>query len=237
MNARDLYVGTEWSEDPEGENEEPGEMWGRINPGGGQSDVHDMLDPNKYLDSDPSPEEDQKDEFLSRPPALGFTEKSLQALRDFDKSPPARALPRDKNRAFELLRSRMLRQCVACDGASTITGLADALEVELRNGTPSRLPTWYKFSKESFGPRRLGLWECSAKGCFRVETEETKMKKCAGCHVPQYCGKDCQAQVGRVTDGNEALTAFAGSLHTFTLSLRPFGARIDSTLRSAKCTA
>jgi hypothetical protein len=51
------------------------------------------------------------------------------------------------------------------------------------------MPTWYKFSNVEMGARRLGLRECCATGCFRVEGEELHMKKCAGCNVPSYCSK------------------------------------------------
>jgi len=192
MNAADLYSGTKWDSDDEAdEDESPSEFKARV-----EAISAGVLRIIAFNDDDPNPEESSKDAFLARPPALGLSQKQVQSLRKFDAA--SGALARDSKRVFEMLRSRMTRQCVSCDGASTITALADALDAERAAGVASKLPTWYKFSDQSFGPRRLGLRDCSARGCFRTETETLKMKRCAQCSVPHYCGKEHQAEDWRL---------------------------------------
>jgi len=135
----------------------------------------------------PAPEEATRVAFLARPPAMGLSIADVARLRDFDSCEDV-GLPRDTKRLFRELRARLLRQCVPCDGAATITALADALDVERAAGVASPMPTWFTFASGS-GPRRLGLRECCAVGCFRVEGEALRMKRCAGCEVPSYCSK------------------------------------------------
>jgi hypothetical protein len=85
----------------------------------------------------------------------------------------------------------MLRQCVDCDGASSITELTEFLEIERASGKVSPLPTWYRFKRPDNRLGALGLRRCCARGCFHVESEQLKMKKCSKC-VARYCPASCQ---------------------------------------------
>jgi hypothetical protein len=108
-------------------------------------------------------------------------------LKNFDTT----ASPLLQDRVFRLLRQRMLRQCVDCDGASSITELTEFLEIERSSGKASPLPTWYRFKRTDDRLGALGLRRCCARGCFRVESEQLKMKKCSKC-VARYCSASCQ---------------------------------------------
>ena len=108
-------------------------------------------------------------------------------LKNFDTT----ASPVLRDRVFRLLRQRMLRQCVDCDGASSITELTDFLEVERALGKASPLPTWFRFQRPNYRLGALGLRRCCAFGCSRVESEQLKMKKCSKC-VARYCSASCQ---------------------------------------------
>jgi hypothetical protein len=132
-----------------------------------------------------------KKAFLGRAPSLGMTRQQIQRLRDIDVDLRDQDGLRQKKRVFVSFRDKMLRQMVPCDGASNLTELADALDMELDKGvTPP--PSWYVFSKKNFGPRRMGLSACDNSGCFRVEHEELKMRKCGSCNIPLYCCRECQ---------------------------------------------
>jgi len=193
LSNRDLYVGTEWDDGDDDETEE--EYQRRI--------PHDVLHTAQGYPigalgrfssfsaiadlGGPSPEEATRVAFLARPPAMGLSAGAIARLRDcFDRGDAV--CTRDTNRVFRLLRARLLRQCVPCDGAATITALADALDAERAAGVAAPMPTWFTFASGS-GPRRLGLRECCTPGCFRVEGAALRMKRCAGCEVPSYCSK------------------------------------------------
>ena len=147
MNGSDLYVGTEWGDS--GDDEEPSEFLERI-----PSAVWQIAAGHAEgsFPSDPNPEEATRDEFLARAPALGLSAGDTARLREFsrDAVSSSRILPRDTRRVHDMLRFRLLRQCVACDGAGTIDALADALDAEraaggkhcpLPSAAPARAPS------------------------------------------------------------------------------------------------
>jgi hypothetical protein len=185
--ANDVYLRTDYSSDHENEREVLTAHVARI-PDSVLKLLGDDFD-------DSYPQEDHKLAFKNRPPGMGLTPADIAGLKAFDAAEGS--LPRDRQRVFRQLRSRMMLQCVNCDGASTLTELSEALEAELKSGKPSHVPTWLSFgniSREELsesGPRSMGLRRCVARGCFHVETETLRLKKCGKC-LARYCSVRCQ---------------------------------------------
>ena len=127
----------------------------------------------------------------------------------------------------------MLLQCVDCDGCSTIAGLAGALDAERAAGKPTPLPTWHRFKDPRDPLRTLGLRRCVARGCFRVETEALRTKKCAGC-IARYCSAGCQARDWKDRHKHVCATAqktfedLAGGLGGLSEYLTALGGDVDS---------
>jgi hypothetical protein len=183
-----VYAGTEYSSDCDCESDQA-----LVSP-----TAHRALVPEAILKiveeytSDPLPHQNRMAAFLNRPPALGLSEEDIAGLRAFDVAEGT--LLRDRVRIFRALRSRLLRQFVVCDGASTITELAEALDAERAAGKPSPLPAWLRFkSPDDRPPHTQGLRRCCARNCFRVETGALKMKKCGKCPA-RYCSAPCQTK-------------------------------------------
>ena len=148
MHARELYRGTEWA-DSDDDDDDKSEDYQRGIPG----DILYIIFPHGDVDAagwgGPAPEEATRGEFLARAPAMGLSAFDIARLQEFargdgdgDGDGDGVALPRDTRRIFRLLRRRLLRQCVPCDGASTLTALADALDAERAAGVASPMPTW-----------------------------------------------------------------------------------------------
>jgi len=146
MHARELYRGTEWA-DSDDDDDDKSEDYQRGIPG----DILYIIFPHGDVDAagwgGPAPEEATRGEFLARAPAMGLSAFDIARLQEFargdgdgDGDGDGVALPRDTRRIFRLLRRRLLRQCVPCDGASTLTALADALDAERAAGVPRRCP-------------------------------------------------------------------------------------------------
>ncbi|KAK3277662.1 hypothetical protein CYMTET_14338 [Cymbomonas tetramitiformis] len=138
-----------------------------------------------------TPEELTKEAFLARPPALGLTLEDMNDVR----AAASTLEPRFEASVFRQLRLRMLRMMIPCDGASTVTQLADRLNAELVLAGVTAPTGWYHFNKRCYGIRRIGLRACCAHGCLRAESPEDAGKhflKCVGWTYAQYCSKVCQ---------------------------------------------
>lgn len=180
-SVSDVYVCTDYSSDHQNECHPLGDYKARVPEG-----IQKLFEGSM---TDPMARTDQKEKFLERPPACGFTPSDIAALKAFDAG--STALGRDKQKVFRMLRERMMRQMVLCDGASTVSELAEALEKELAAKNPSPVPSWYRLKKKDDPLKTPGLKRCCARGCFKVESQELKMKKCAKCIAP-FCSARCQ---------------------------------------------
>lgn len=141
-----------------------------------------------HFDELPLPDEEEKDEFLQREPAMGVTDDLLQDMRAHN----ATLLPVQQRILFHNVRYKMLRQLISCSGAQTLDELLDILEAELESGIPAPVPAWYEFLPISFGPCRIGYEHCGARGCFQTETKDQKYDICDRCHHIYYCSEACQ---------------------------------------------
>lgn len=136
-----------------------------------------------------TPDEEGKQDFLrQRRPALGFTSDQLDAILQFHAS----AVPVQQRKFVRHIRHNMLRFFISPNNAVTMKEHVDML----RNTTTlPPLPPWYKFSKVAFGPRRLGLMECSNRTCAKAEVcDEAPFKYCSRCKSVYYCSQDCQRE-------------------------------------------
>lgn len=140
----------------------------------------------------PSPDAENKVEFLQRKPAMGASAGMIEEIRDhYGILPPGV----QQRKLYAILRSKMLRQLIPCTGVTTVEGLLDILKKELDSGIPSPIPNWYQFSKKVYGPRSfLGLEECHSRGCLKTESADEKkpFARCSNCKLVCYCCKDCQ---------------------------------------------
>jgi hypothetical protein len=130
----------------------------------------------------PDPDDEGRDAFLKREPALSFSLEELQSLRghwsceDF--------LPVQRRKAFDFLRLMMLRKLISCDGAKGTEDLLLLLESEIKTGA-SPVPKWYKF--EAARKRGFGYQACSARSCYSTEAVEKMFGYCSGCRISFYC--------------------------------------------------
>jgi hypothetical protein len=173
-SVSDLYECTEYSSDAENESHALGEYKSRV-----PEAVQRLAEERGH---DPLPQEGLEAQFLNRKPGMGLERADIAALKAFDAA--RGTLRRDRQKIFRVLRFRMLRMCVDCDGASTVSALAEALEREINAGAASPLPSWYRFKNPEDPLETLGLKRCCARDCHRVESEDLKMKKCAKCIAP-----------------------------------------------------
>ncbi|KAL7574435.1 hypothetical protein ACA910_015808 [Epithemia clementina (nom. ined.)] len=111
-----------------------------------------------------APEASTCREFEQRPPAIGATDDLLNSLPEHTN----KLVPVKKRILFNTLRSTMLRHLIACPGAQTVDDLVYVLREELRTGVPAPIPSWYKFSTTTMGPRKIGYDDCDNRCCFET---------------------------------------------------------------------
>ena len=119
--------------------------------------------------------------------------EALDAMSAHEKN--TEYLPVQRRCIFRRLRGAMLRQLIPCSGCSTIDDLCNVLKAEIESGIPAPVPKWYTYSTVTMGPRRIGYYHCSTRGCFQTETVERKFSVCSGCSLPFYCSKACQVHL------------------------------------------
>ena len=142
----------------------------------------------------PTPEAQYRQEFESRPPALGATPALLEELRTHNAKLSAGGV--QQRMLFQSLRDQMLRQLISCDGAKSMEDLVDILQREMESDIPAPVPDWYTFSTVTFGPRKIGYDRCSnwLGPCHRAEThDKPQFARCSKCKVAVYCSRECQA--------------------------------------------
>lgn len=137
----------------------------------------------------PAPEAATRRAFERRPPALGATPALLAELQShYELLPPVQ-----QRMLYRHVRSTMLRQLMSCDGATNINDLVNILQEEMKSGTPSPVPEWYKYSTVTMGPRKIGYDGCSNRDCHRTEShDQPKFANCSKCKVSVYCSRECQ---------------------------------------------
>eukprot|EP01102_Stenamoeba_stenopodia_P013727 TRINITY_DN4489_c0_g1_i1.p1 TRINITY_DN4489_c0_g1~~TRINITY_DN4489_c0_g1_i1.p1 ORF type:complete len:197 (-),score=19.40 TRINITY_DN4489_c0_g1_i1:216-806(-) len=160
-----VYVGTEYSSDPEGDNEDPKDR----DPAEVQA-VRKMMDAEMHCETRPC------DGGTVGLPGLGISEGDLNSIT-----------------RFRLLRSSALRNFIECDGCTTVEELRERVRASRQN--PPKAPSWYQPSARTMGARRIGLQRCGAMNCPRSETEASgPFKLCGACKVPYYCSAACQKE-------------------------------------------
>ena len=136
------------------------------------------------------PEAEFRREFEKRSPALGFNQENLDSILQYVNT--LGVLPHQIRKFFEFVREMMLNQLIPCDNCKDIPDLVAILQAELSSGIPAPVPSWYKYSTVTMGPRRIGYWHCHNRGCYRTENCENKFSMCANCELPSYCSRECQ---------------------------------------------
>ena len=151
------------------------------------TNIHNFLLP---CDFRPTPQEEDREEFEQRPPALGATQDILDEISSHYQLLP----PVQQRSLYSHLRSIMLRNLISCDGVATLDELVDILQQELDSGIPAPVPDWYEYSTVKWGPRKIGYDGCNNRGCKRTESTSKKFSRCSGCKVAMYCSRDCQVE-------------------------------------------
>lgn len=135
-----------------------------------------------------TPEAATRRAFEKRPPAMGATEKLLNDVaHHYQRLPSVQ-----QRRLLASIRSRMMRMLISCDGAVTLEDHISILRKEIQTGICGPVPSWYKYSTVTMGPRKIGYFECSHRDCHHTERVDTKFSQCARCKLPSYCSRDCQ---------------------------------------------
>jgi len=154
-------------------------------------DLPDAVRKRLVLECLASPEAEFRAEFEVRPPAMGLTMRMIDEMLALNQDPRFR--PVQQRFMFRLVREKMLRYLIPCVDCTTLQQLCDILKAEITSGVPSPVPSWYKFSTVTMGPRRIGYYACSWRECYKTEHYDSPpFQKCGACSVPQYCSKDCQ---------------------------------------------
>lgn len=129
-------------------------------------------------------------EFEKRPPALGLNGRMLDEIEGYPNI--LHVTTSQIRRFFELIKGTMLKNLISCNGSQTLSDLVSILREELSTGVPSPVPSWYKYSTVTMGPRRIGYYSCDCRGCLNTETVDKIFAKCGSCSIPKYCSKECQ---------------------------------------------
>ena len=133
-----------------------------------------------------------RSDWEKRSPALGLNEKCFQVLEQHLANPLL--LDVQRRQIFRYLRVKMLQQLICCSGAGSVDDLCKILRAELTCGVPAPAPSWYVFSTLMMGPRKIGYYPCSNRGCLVTESvESAPFKKCSRCRLAWYCSEKCQA--------------------------------------------